>query len=208
MMPIFIVDYLPAGITGLLLVAIMAAAMSSLSSAINSLSVVSVEDYCRYRGVELSDADFVKAGRCTGLIWGILTLLLSFFAGEIASTVIEAINKMGSLFYGPILATFLLAIFTSGIKAKVMNLGLLSGVLCNLTLWIFAPQVFWFWWNITGCLMTLVVSLFFSDRGQLRKISLNSVIFANLLTRKDIIAVILWFLAILLLCSLIPFIFS
>ena len=70
LMPIFIINYLPNGLLGLLLVAILAAAMSSLSSAINSLSAVSVEDYCRLSANSLSPESSVKAAKIAGLFWG------------------------------------------------------------------------------------------------------------------------------------------
>jgi len=92
MVPIFIINYLPNGLIGLLVVAILAAAMSSLSSAINSLSAVSVEDYARITSKEISDDKYMRLARYAGIFWGIVTLMLSLYAGSIAPTVIEAIN--------------------------------------------------------------------------------------------------------------------
>lgn len=202
MMPVFIVNYLPSGIIGLLLVAIMAAAMSSLSSAVNSLSVVTVEDYCRYSGNKLSDAMFLSAGKLAGAFWGIVTLILSFFAGDIAPTVIEAINKIGSMFYGPVLATFLLAILNTRVSARFMNFGLLSGVALNVFFWLFMPHIFWFWWNLFGFLMTttttLLLSMAFSDGVIQRKLEIK----VNLVTLKEVLLMMGWFAIILLICLL------
>ena len=66
---------------------------------------------------------------------------------------------MGSLFYGPILATFVLAIVFKGVTARGANWGLLSGVAFNMYLWLAVPQVFWFWWNLAGFLATILVAL-------------------------------------------------
>jgi Na+/proline symporter len=201
MMPIFIVNYLPSGVIGLLLVAIMAAAMSSLSSAINSLSVVTVEDYCRYSGKSLTDKQFLWAGKVSGFFWGIVTLLLSFFAGDIAPTVIEAINKIGSMFYGPVLATFLIAISGVGIQARFMNVGLLSGVILNGIFWLFIPDVFWFWWNLFGFAMTLntafVLSKLLQKEDEPNRTSETPV---SILSTKDYVVMIGWFGVILLVC--------
>lgn len=162
MIPIFIRDYLPHGIIGILIVAILSAAMSSLSSAVNSLSAVSTEDFLTH-GKNVSHAQYVKYSRLTALFWGVVCIVLAFFAGNIASTVIEAINKVGSVFFGPILATFLIAVKIKRVHARGMNIGLLSGVLCNVYLWLgVGDQLFWFWWNATGVLLTLVVALFAS----------------------------------------------
>ena len=159
MVPLFIVNYLPNGIIGILVVALLAATMSSLSSAVNSLSAVGIEDYLRVTGKEIEKDQYVFWSRVTVFFWGTAIVLLSIFAGDIAPTVIEAINKIGSVFYGPILATFLLAILFKGVHALGANAGLLTGVGVNIYLWLAVPQVFWLWWNFIGCVVTLVVGL-------------------------------------------------
>ncbi len=158
MIPIFIREYLPHGIIGILLVAIFSAAMSSLSSAINSLSAVCVEDFFN-RDKKLSDEKYMKYSRYSALFWGSVCILLAFFVGDIAKTVIEAINKIGSVFYGPILATFIAAIALKRVNAIGANIGLLTGVLVNVYLWLFVPEVFWFWWNAIGAAVTLLTAL-------------------------------------------------
>ena len=156
MMPVFIINYLPEGVIGLLVVAIMAAAMSSLSSAINSLAAVTTEDFCRYKGHEPSDDEYMRFARTAGIGWGLVTLVLSLFAGDIAPTIIEAINKIGSVFYGPVLATFLLGIHSKTITAKAANIGLLLGVFSNTFLWLSDNPIFWFWWNAIGFAVTVI----------------------------------------------------
>ncbi|QJR80316.1 sodium/solute symporter [Alteromonas pelagimontana] len=162
MMPVFIIEYLPTGLIGILVVAIMAAAMSSLSSAINSLAAVTVEDLCRLRNAKPDNATYMKYARIAGVGWGLLTLLLSLYAGDIAPTVIEAINKIGSVFYGPVLAVFLLGIQFRSVSAKAANTGLTLGVLVNVTLWLSGSPLFWFWWNLIGFVITMVVALVIS----------------------------------------------
>jgi SSS family transporter len=163
MIPIFIRDYLPHGIIGILIVAIFSAAMSSLSSAINSLSAASIEDLFA-RGKKLELKQYMRYSHYAALFWGTVCVVLAFFVGDIAKTVIEAINKVGSVFYGPILATFIAAILIKRVNAFGANVGLLTGVLVNVYLWLFVPAVFWFWWNAIGAVVTLsvgiVVSLF------------------------------------------------
>lgn len=161
MVPIFIREYLPHGVMGILLVAIFAAAMSSLSSAINSLSAASVEDLFN-RKKNLPEESYVKYSRYAALFWGVVCIVLAFFTGDIAKTVIEAINKIGSVFYGPILATFIIAIGVKRVHHIGVNAGIVSGVLFNVYLWLFQPDVFWFWWNAIGAIVTLVVALLVS----------------------------------------------
>ena len=170
MIPIFIRDYLPHGIIGLLIVAILSAAMSSLSSAVNSLSAVTTEDFIAH-GKNLTHDQYLKYSRWTSLIWGTLCVILAFYTGNIASTVIEAINKIGSVFYGPILATFLAAIQIKKIKARGINVGIVMGVGVNVYFWlVVGDQVFWFWWNLIGAVVTLstgyLVSLLLPDNSK------------------------------------------
>ena len=158
MIPIFIRDYLPHGVIGILMVAIFSAAMSSLSSAINSLSAASVEDFFN-RDKSLPNEKYMTYSKYAALFWGTICIVLAFFVGDIAKTVIEAINKIGSVFYGPILATFMAAIAFKRIHALGINIGLLAGVGVNVYLWLFVPEVFWFWWNAVGAVVTLFVAL-------------------------------------------------
>jgi SSS family transporter len=159
MIPIFIRDYLPHGLIGLLIVAILSAAMSSLSSTINSLSAVTTEDLL-VAGKEVDDKTYVRYSKLTSVFWGVVTILLAFVTGDIAKTVIEAINKIGSVFYGPIFATFIVATMIKWIHSKAMNIGLIGGVLVNVYLWlVIGNGLFWFWWNFTGAAVTLILAV-------------------------------------------------
>lgn len=165
MVPTFVIHYLPAGLTGIIIVAIFAAAMSSLDSALNSLSAATMQDIVlRHARAPLSQAAELRYSKLLTLFWGVACSGMAFAVGGISRTVIEAINLVGSLFYGPILATFTLAILVKRVNALGASVGLLAGVALNFGLWIFArDQVFWFWWNFTGflgtCLVAYLVSL-------------------------------------------------
>jgi len=157
MIPIFIKDYLPNGVIGILIVAIFSAAMSSLSSAINSLSAASVEDLFA-RGKELTQKQYMKFSRLTALFWGVVCVIIAFFVGDIADTVIEAINKVGSVSFGPILAIFIAAMLVKKINGLGANIGLLVGVGLNVYMWLAVPDIFWFWWNAIGAVVTFVTA--------------------------------------------------
>lgn len=162
LMPVFILNHLPHGLIGLLVVAILAAAMSSLSSAINSLAAVSLEDFFKLTGRQSKPEGYLRSAKLAGLIWGVIILLLSLNAGDIAPTVIEAVNKVGSVFFGPVLSVFLLGILTKKVDTKHVNLALLCGVATNLSFAFFVEGVFWFWWNVTGFLGTMLPAVIFS----------------------------------------------
>ena len=210
MMPIFIVNYMPNGIIGILLVAILAAAMSSLSSAINSLSAVSVEDYCRLTGKSLTNEQYLKYARYAGVFWGAVTIATSAFAGGIAPTVIEAINKVGSLFYGPILACFFLGIMDKRVAAIHVNIGLISGVLINMCLWLFDVNIFWFWWNLIGfavAIATTYCSMFVFKREVKVAEQLTDNGEESVLTKGTVALLLGWFAVILCIGLLIPTLF-
>ncbi|ALM89380.1 MULTISPECIES: sodium:solute symporter [Alteromonas] len=211
LMPTFILNYLPHGLIGLLIVAILSAAMSSLSSAINSLSAVTVEDYCRITNKDLEHSNYLRLAKFTGLVWGAITLVLSLFAGNIAPTIIEAINKVGSVFYGPILALFLLAVLSQTLKGRHVNLGLIAGVGTNIIVWLFVPDVFWFWWNVIGfvvtCSVAWVTSIVWPTHHP-KGVALQKLTFHSILTWKDIILLSAFFAFMVITCMILPSLFS
>ena len=159
MVPVFIIKYLPNGVIGILIVAIMSAAMSTLSSTVNSLSAVTMEDFVKRFNPNMPDKKYMTYSKLLSIFWGLVCLFFAFFAGNIEGTVIEVINKISSVFYGPILAAFILAILTKKTHALGANIGIVVGVLFNIYLWLYVPQIFWFWWNALGCLVTILVAL-------------------------------------------------
>lgn len=208
LMPVFILNYLPHGLIGLLVVAILAAAMSSLSSAINSLAAVSLEDYFKLKGKQAKPEDYLRSAKFAGLIWGVVILLLSLNAGDIAPTVIEAVNKVGSVFFGPVLAVFLLGILTKNVGAKHVNLGLLCGVSTNLTFAFFVDDVFWFWWNVTGFIGTVLPAIILSilvPSGEANTIASNREGAVSVLTDRTIaVLLVSYFCLLVVFCYLLP----
>lgn len=167
MIPVFIIKYLPHGLIGLLMVAILSAAMSSLSSTVNSLSAVSVEDFFNRGKKKLETKRYMLTSRLAVIFWGVVVLACSFLFGGNKNTVIEIINAIGSVFYGPVLVTFILAIFSKKVNHIGMNAGIIVAVLINL---IFSKtmqeivgldlgiDIFWIWLNFTGVIISLVVA--------------------------------------------------
>ncbi|MCI4670380.1 MAG: sodium/solute symporter [Bacteroidia bacterium] len=197
MIPLFIREYLPHGVIGILMVAILSAAMSSLSSTVNSLSAATIEDFFN-RDKQLSDKEYASYSRWIVLFWGVVTLILASFTGSIAQTVIEAINKVGSVFYGPMIATFIAAIGIKRINEGGINMGILSGVAINVYLWLFVPSVFWFWWNAVGAITTLIVAYFGSMIFKNEDRKLEVLGFTVEFNRTHTIVLLLFFAAIVL----------
>lgn len=158
--PVYMVNALPVGLVGLSLVALFAAAMSSLDSVLNSLSATTLEDFVRpFRHEQLGARQELWLSRAITSIWGAITLGLAFFVGDIAPTVLEAINKIGSLANGPILAVYLLGILTTKVSGTHAVAGLLAGVMVNIICWLFWPGISWLWWNVIGCGVAVLLAL-------------------------------------------------
>jgi len=158
MVPLFVLNYLPHGLIGFIVVALIAAFMSSLDSAINSISAATMRDiYQRYIKSDGDDRHNFMMSRILTILWGVVCTGFAFLVGSISDTVIEAINKVGSLFYGPILAAFALGILFKRTSATGVKLGVIIGVAVNFALWIGFPGISWLWWNVTGCLSAIIV---------------------------------------------------
>ncbi len=154
-------EKMPAGLVGLIFIAIMAAAMSSLDSSINSLSAATVEDiYKKLQKKRIDPGQEIKLSKIFTLFWGVFCITFAFFVGDISPTIIESINKIGSAFYGPVFAVFLAGIVYSKAKPHAAIAGLGMGVVTNLVLWFFVPSVSWLWWNAIGFSITVSVILF------------------------------------------------
>lgn len=146
LVPIFMMTYLPPGLRGLLMAAILAAAMSSIDSAMNSLAAVTLEDVFgrapERQGVWLS--------RGVSLVWGLFAVISGLAFARGGAGVLELINQIGSAFYGPVLAVFVLGVAAPAVGGGAALAGLGAGLGGNLLLAHLAPGVSWLWWNPAG----------------------------------------------------------
>lgn len=144
LVPEFIAWALPAGVRGVAVAGILAAALSSLDSALNSLSAVTLEEVLPRRW-----AASVWVARLTTVAWGSVTVAAAFAFARAGETTIELVNRVGSAVYGPTLALFAVAYLASDHSARVA-LPAAAGVASALTVGWLTPQVSWFWWNVLG----------------------------------------------------------
>lgn len=155
--PFYVLERFAPGFVGLVMVGIFAAAMSSIDSSINSLSAATVED-CVARFRDLSERQLFIASKLLTLFWGVFAVAFSFQVERIAPTVLEAINKIGSMANGPLLALFVVALVWPRAGQVRAILGFAAGLASNALLWLAMPQVSWLWWNVAGCLAALLVT--------------------------------------------------
>ncbi|MEM9192368.1 MAG: sodium/solute symporter [Myxococcota bacterium] len=166
LVPVFVLERLPAGLTGLIFAAILSAAMSSLDSALNSLSAATMRDFVEPYAAGPAEGRaerMLRYGKITTVVWGVVMTGFAFFVGGISDTVVEGINKLGAFFYGPILAAFLVGILDRRSRGPAVIAGVVAGVGLNVILWLwFDTALYWMWWNVSGLvaggLVTIVAS--------------------------------------------------
>ena len=156
--PIFVLQNFPPIVVGLVMVGIFAAAMSSIDSALNSLSAATMEDYLKRFATQSERSAFLTSKLIT-LAWGLFAIVFSYQVEAIAPTVLEAINKIGSVANGPLLALFIVALLFPSAGQRRAIIGFAAGLILNLCLWLFFPQISWLWWNVSGALFSLIVTL-------------------------------------------------
>jgi SSS family solute:Na+ symporter len=161
LVPVFILQHLPEGVRGVLVAALLAAAMSSLDSALNSLSAASMRDFVEKKW-NLSVRGTLIMSRVTTVFWGVVITGFAFVVGNISETVIESINKIGSTFYGPILAAFLAGVLSRRATTIGVFIGVLFGVGVNLYHWFLFPETFWMWWNLFGLIGAVAATMLVS----------------------------------------------
>ena len=151
----FVTHYLPVGIVGLVIAVIFTAAMSAISGEINSLATVTVIDiYKRHLVKHSSDKHYLGASRVATLFWGIYAMVFASTAKGFGA-LIEAVNQVGSLFYGGMLGVFVLAFFVKRCTATGAFVGVLAGEAAIFTTAQFTDAFLWY--NVAGCLVTVAV---------------------------------------------------
>ncbi len=157
----FVTNYLPAGVVGLIIAVIFSAAMSAVSGEINSLATVTIIDvYKRHFRKSATDRHYLWASRIATVFWGIYAIAFASRGGGFGA-LIEAVNMIGSLFYGGLLGVFVLAFFFPRVGANGAFIGVIAGEAA-----IFAANRFttvsFLWYNVIGCLVVLAAGVLVS----------------------------------------------
>jgi SSS family transporter len=163
--PTFIVSRMPHGIAGLLVAAILAAAMSNLSAALNSLSSSSMFDFFLHGRPMADEHQPVRISRWVTLGWAMVLFVLALIALHKAGRVIEVGLQIASVTYGALLGVFLLGVLTKRATEFSAVLGLVCGFAVELYLWL-GTRVPWTWWVVIGTIVTFVVGYGMSNLGQ------------------------------------------
>jgi len=162
----FVMANLPVGMIGLLFSVMFSAAMSSTASELNALSTTTTIDiYKRTISKNKSDKHYLKSSKLFTLLWGVIAILFATYA-SLFENLIQAVNMLGSLFYGTILGIFLVAFYLKKVGARAVFIAAI--VTEGIVLWIHylnftetAPSFLkmgYLWYNLIGCLLVLILA--------------------------------------------------
>jgi len=154
----FVTRYLPAGIVGLVIAVILAATMSSSSGEINSLATVSIVDiYKRHFRKHATDHHYLTASRVATAFWGAYAVAFAGLGKHLGS-LIEAVNIVGSLFYGSLLGVFVLAFFFKRATGTGAFAGMIAGEAAIFAAFLFTGISF-LWYNVIGCVVVIATGV-------------------------------------------------
>jgi SSS family transporter len=157
--PRFVTTYLPVGLVGLIIAAILAAAMSTIAAELNSLATSTVIDiYKRHLKPEAADSHYLAVSRGATAFWALFACVVATFAATLGS-LIEVVNRFGSFFYGSLLGVFVLAIGVPRARSAGAFWGLLAGM-AVVAVVAFHPvtrSVSFLWHNVIGVAVVVTV---------------------------------------------------
>jgi SSS family transporter len=162
----FVIDYLPVGLIGLLIAIIFLAAWGSIAAALNSLASCTMIDFHRRfnnvpEGIAHAEREY-RHSRLYTFGWGIFCIIVAQFANRMGS-LIEAVNVLGSLFYGVILGIFLVAFYLKNVGAKAVFISAIVSELVIIALFVLnekgAFSLSFLWLNAVGALLVVVLSM-------------------------------------------------
>ena len=153
--PTFIVSHMPHGISGLLVAAILAAAMSNLSAALNSLSSSSMMDFF-LRGRDVDERRRLLLSRVATVLWALVLFGLAILSLHKVSRVIEVGLQIASVAYGALLGVFLLGVLTKRANERGAMVGMVCGFAIEMWLWL-GTRVPWTWYVMIGTVVTFGV---------------------------------------------------
>lgn len=153
----FVLNNLPAGLIGLIIAVIFLASWGSIAAAINSLSSSSMIDlYKRLWRKDKSDIHYYRASKWVTILWGIFSIAIAMFASKLGS-LIEAVNVLGSLFYGTMLGIFMVALYMNKIQGKAVFVAAIIAEAAIIAIYV-ADIISFLWLNVVGCLLVMIIA--------------------------------------------------
>ncbi|MFL6256597.1 MAG: sodium:solute symporter [Pyrinomonadaceae bacterium] len=154
----FVTHYMPAGLVGLVLAAVFFASMSSTASEWSALAGTTVVDIQRrLLQPAASERYYFISSKLATVFWGLFAIAFAQYAGQLGSLV-EAVNRLGSLFYGTLLGIFLLGFYFKRVRGTAAFVGALAGEAAVLFCFFRTPLAF-LWYNVVGALVVVLTAL-------------------------------------------------
>lgn len=150
----FVTEKLPKGLVGILIAIVFLASMGSTASALNSLASTSVIDiYKRFIHRDGSASNYLNVSRLMTLFWGIFTIIIALYANRLGN-LLEAVNILGSLFYGTILGIFIVAFYMKRAKGTATFIAAIFAEILVIICWR-ADMMAFLWLNLVGCVSVM-----------------------------------------------------
>ena len=160
--PMFIINVLPAGVTGIIIAGLFAAAMSTLAGSMSSLASSTVHDlYIPFLGKDIDEAKKLKVSRVFTVLWAVMLIFAALFFMNTSRAVVELALSIASFTYGGLLGTFLLGVLNKKAKEKEALSGFTVGILTMIVV-ISLKIVAWTWFTLIGVIATLFVGTLLS----------------------------------------------
>ncbi len=174
---IFVLNFLPAGLIGLLLAVIFSAAMSSTAGELNALaSTTTIDFYKKFVSKSDDEKKDLRVSKLLTAAWGVLAIGIALIAG-LFENLIQLVNILGSLFYGTILGVFLLAFFFKFVRGKAAFIGAIIGQVLVLTLHFLTVvkivELGFLWYNIIGSFIVILSGVFIQSTVFKQKVNSN-----------------------------------
>ena len=165
----YVIDYLPKGVIGLLFAVMFCAAMSSTASELNALaSTTTIDIYKRSIKKKENDRHYLMSSKYFTLLWGLLAILFATTA-SLFENLIQAVNLLGSLFYGTILGIFIVAFYFKNVESNTVFYCSIAGEIIVILIHLLneyslSPnwlEMGYLWYNVIGCLFVVFFSVVF-----------------------------------------------
>jgi Na+/proline symporter len=156
----FVINFLPVGLVGLILASILSASMSSTAAELNALASVTVVDiYKRVFKKSASDHHYLIASKLATVFWGIYAINSALFANRLGllGALIEAVNILGSFFYGTLLGIFIIAFFFKNIGGNATFIAAILAELIVVSCFFFT-EIPYLWYNVIGCVVLIILA--------------------------------------------------
>lgn len=169
----FVTENFPRGLIGLLVAIVFMASMGATASAINSLASTTVIDiYKRFVSKTGTERGYLSASRIFTFLWGIFCVIIALYASKLGN-LLEAVNILGSLFYGTILGIFIVAFYVKRAGGRAVLAAAILTEIMVVSLWWFDVMAF-LWLNLVGCMGVVMFSLLFQGRSSNQAIQARS----------------------------------